>query len=106
MAFEDLQAWYASRCDGQWEHQFGIEIKTLDNPGWCIEIDLEGTGLENRADTFAVLEETANSDWIHGTATGGKVLIFCGPKNLTAAVSAFVDWANSDLVSDNLSEYK
>jgi hypothetical protein len=28
-----LEAWYASRCDGEWEHGYGISIETLDNPG-------------------------------------------------------------------------
>jgi hypothetical protein len=29
-----LQAWYAEQCDGDWEHQFGVSVETLDNPGW------------------------------------------------------------------------
>ncbi|TMB85990.1 MAG: hypothetical protein E6J45_14585 [Chloroflexi bacterium] len=28
-----LQHWYLSRCDGEWEHQRGITIESLDNPG-------------------------------------------------------------------------
>ena len=35
-----LQAWYVSQCDGDWEHQNGISISTLDNPGWEVPIDL------------------------------------------------------------------
>ena len=27
-----LQSWYQSQCDGDWEHEFGIRIETLDNP--------------------------------------------------------------------------
>jgi hypothetical protein len=42
-----LQKWYKSQCDGDWEHQFGIAIDTLDNPGWTIKIDLADTQWEN-----------------------------------------------------------
>jgi len=32
-----LQDWYAARCYGDWEHEFGINIRTLDNPG-CLQV--------------------------------------------------------------------
>ncbi|HEY0134050.1 MAG TPA: Imm53 family immunity protein, partial [Nannocystis sp.] len=41
-----LQTWYASMCDGDWEHRFGVRITTLDNPGWHVRIDILETGLE------------------------------------------------------------
>jgi Immunity protein 53 len=44
-----LQAWYAARCDGDWEHGYGVAIQTLDNPGWSLRINLEGTMLEGRS---------------------------------------------------------
>ncbi|WP_203237204.1 Imm53 family immunity protein [Streptomyces gilvosporeus] len=31
-----LTAWYTSQCDGGWEHEYGIRIETLDNPGWSV----------------------------------------------------------------------
>ena len=40
------QLCYLSRCDGDWEHSFGVVVETLDNPGWRLLVDLEGTGLE------------------------------------------------------------
>jgi hypothetical protein len=40
-----LQRWYVAQCDSEWEHGFGVEIGTLDNPGWCIRIDLNHTAL-------------------------------------------------------------
>ena len=42
-ALAAIQAWYAARCDGDWEHAYGLTIETLDNPGWAIRIDLFGT---------------------------------------------------------------
>ncbi|MFE2849501.1 Imm53 family immunity protein, partial [Streptomyces scopuliridis] len=29
-----LQNWYTQQCDGDWEHEWGVKIATLDNPGW------------------------------------------------------------------------
>jgi hypothetical protein len=31
--FEWLQEWYAGRCNGDWEHSFGVSTDSLDNPG-------------------------------------------------------------------------
>jgi hypothetical protein len=43
-----LTRWYASQCNGRWEHQNGIELDTLDNPGWMLRVNLEETDLETR----------------------------------------------------------
>jgi hypothetical protein len=43
---ELVQRWYAAHCDGEWEHQYGIKIETLDNPGWRVTIDLTNTELQ------------------------------------------------------------
>ena len=42
---EWLQDWYLKQCDGGWEHEYGIKIETLDNPGWKVIIDLAYTEL-------------------------------------------------------------
>jgi hypothetical protein len=41
-----LERWYLSQCDGDWEHTHGIVIGTLDNAGWSLTIDLLETPLE------------------------------------------------------------
>jgi hypothetical protein len=46
-AITRLQMWYLGQCDGSWEHQFGVRIETLDNPGWSVTIDLDGTEYAN-----------------------------------------------------------
>ena len=46
--FNLLQDWYLAQCNGDWEHEFGIKIDTLDNPGWSVVIDLLGTNYENK----------------------------------------------------------
>ena len=40
----DLLGWlerlYQEQCDGEWEHDHGFTIQTLDNPGWLVEANL------------------------------------------------------------------
>lgn len=43
-----LQDWYASQCNGDWEHTYGISLSTLDNPGWSLKVDLTNTYLSDR----------------------------------------------------------
>ena len=43
-----IENWYESHCDGDWEHDFGVSIDTLDNPGWLVKINLDDTGREYR----------------------------------------------------------
>ena len=66
-----LQQWYLAHCDGEWQHGFGVTIETLDNPGWSVRIDLEGTEL---ASTPFEPVKTAVSDtnWIHCRVTERK----------------------------------
>jgi len=45
----ELQTWYRAQCDGEWEHDRGITIKSTDDPGWWVTIDLQGTALADRA---------------------------------------------------------
>ena len=43
---QKIQKWYRTQCNGDWEHRYGIEIESLDNPGWKVVIDLTETELE------------------------------------------------------------
>jgi hypothetical protein len=42
---QELQRWFAARCDGAWEHHHGIAIESCDNPGWWVKIQVAGTPL-------------------------------------------------------------
>ena len=37
---EWLENWYESQCDGNWEHDYGVKIENIDNPGWSITINI------------------------------------------------------------------
>jgi hypothetical protein len=85
-----LQSWYLDQCDEEWEHSYGVQIGTLDNPGWTLEIDLAGTPLENllRPRNF---EERSERDWIFYKIDECKFIGACGPKNLGELIDVFRD---------------
>ncbi len=60
--FEWLSKWYLSQCDGEWEHEYGISIYTVDNPGWSVEIDLAYTELEELQVPWDLVE-VSEHDW-------------------------------------------
>ena len=92
--FEWLNEWYRRQCDGDWEHQYGIQMETLDNPGWSIEIDLAETELEARSFTTVQIERSEH-DWVHLRIEGAKFLGYGGVGNLNEIVTAFRNWAES-----------
>ena len=94
-ALSGLQEWYASQCDGDWEHSFGVSIGTLDNPGWSLSINLVGTELEGIP--FAELRENYEDerDWlicvVRDNSFGGSG----GPLTLERMIHIFLAWAQS-----------
>lgn len=83
-----LQAWYAAHCDGEWEHDTGIRMATLDNPGWRLSINLIGTDLAEapyeRTDV-----ERGDHDWLQTWVADGAFEAACGPLNLGEAIYMF-----------------
>ena len=102
-SLDDLQVWYASQCDGDWEHSYGIRIETLDSadpklgrgapPGWFVTVELDDTELEDRP--FAELKDNYDEEtawmrcWRDGTSFKGA----CGPLRLGDVIEAFLVWA-------------
>ncbi|MEK7950800.1 immunity 53 family protein [Luteolibacter soli] len=91
---QELQRWYHSQCDGDWEHENLIQIRTLDNPGWRVVIDLMDTDLEERpyAGTAKELSEPEH-DWIHCAVRDGKWEGAGGALMLDEILRTFLAWA-------------
>jgi hypothetical protein len=86
-----LQDWYTAQCDGDWEHQNGISIDTLDNPGWSVRIDLARTGMHGIP--FDRIEvHRGEHDWYVCWADDSTFESACGPTNLGEALHAFRTW--------------
>ncbi|GAA2482127.1 immunity 53 family protein [Winogradskya humida] len=86
-----LQAWYATQCNGDWEHEFGIRIETLDNPGWTIVIDLGDTALEDKPYERQEIHRSEH-DWIFTRVESRQFTASCGPLNLGEVLHLFRCW--------------
>jgi hypothetical protein len=88
----DLQRWYQGQCDGEWEHEYGVRIATLDNPGWSIEIDLAETELQDRPFVPIRDMDSANA-WVMCRVADGRFLGDGGSLMLGRMLRVFLDWA-------------
>lgn len=88
---EALEAWYLCQCDGDWEHSFGVKIDTIDNPGWVVQVDLEGTPLESEAFT-PVQVDRSDHDWLRCRVEDGVFKGYAGPRNLREVLNTFFAW--------------
>ena len=95
-----LMGWYLAQCDENWEHRFGLSIATLDNPGWSLAVDLEGTGMEGRP--FAPISDNvdpagypAGAAWLVCRLAEGQFKAFGGPLDLGRMIRAFRDWVEA-----------
>jgi hypothetical protein len=101
-----LQDWYTKQCDGDWEHDYGITIGTLDNPGWYVVINLVETPLETAA-FEPVRRHRSEEDWVEcrivetqsegrwewvGDVGGPQYQGAGGPHNLLEIVHIFREW--------------
>jgi hypothetical protein len=89
-----LQSWYQAQCDGDWEHASGIEIGTLDNPGWRVKINLAETSLEKIS--FQRIEvENSSTDWYQCWTADSCFNGAGGPESLRQVLRVFLDWSDS-----------
>jgi hypothetical protein len=89
-----IQDWYLRQCDGEWEHSWGIKIETLDNPGWSVRINLQGTALCER--TFNEVQvNRSETDWTRCFVRENQFQAYCGAKNLEEILAVFRQFAES-----------
>ncbi|WP_303850070.1 immunity 53 family protein [Apibacter mensalis] len=100
-----LEEWYASQCDGYWEHNYGVKIETFDNPGWGLKIELEDTGI-NIDDKSWVKIEISETEWLGYKIENGIFDAFGGAHKLNLLIKIFkllVD--NGDIDEMKVREY-
>ncbi len=91
---ERLEEWYSSQCDGEWEHRWGVQIETLDNPGWLVRIDLVGTSLATAS--FEKSEKMESGDqWLECRTRDGQWVGAGGPSMLRQILAEFLDWTRA-----------
>jgi len=87
-----ITQWYASNCNGDWEHSFGVKIDTLDNPGWTIHIDIDETELSGKK--FREIDiQRSHSDWIYCKVSENVFKGAGGVSNLDELITIFLNWA-------------
>lgn len=100
--FQRVQLWYASNCDGDWEHSNGITIETLDNPGWSVAINLEDTDLAEAVlikPDVVIGQKVEQNDWVQCWIENKTFYGIGDPLKLSLIVSQFVkliDTANAN----------
>jgi len=87
-ALEWLSDWYASNCNGDWEHEHGVVIESLDNPGWSVSIDTEDT-LFYLSDRPWEFSEKGPNDWYGYKIINGKFEATGDPLKLEFLINIF-----------------
>ncbi len=87
-----LEQWYLRQCNGEWEHTQGISIGTLDNPGWTIDIDLNGTRFKEVQQVELKQDYEHEIDWIVCKIEGGVFKGRGGPRSLGQMIQVFRTW--------------
>ncbi|MBU1112456.1 MAG: immunity 53 family protein [Candidatus Omnitrophica bacterium] len=95
-----LQKWYEDQCNGDWEHQYGVSINTLDNPGWTVMIDLNDTPLNNKqfetvAEGVGEKSIPESNNWIECKIENNQFVGVGGPDKLERIIEIFLNWANN-----------
>lgn len=86
-----LSQWYRSHCDGDWEHDDRIALRTVDNPGWRLTVNLQGTYGSIPELTRIEVEHSA-IDWYSCWLDGFRFEAAGGPENLPDMLNALCEW--------------
>ena len=99
-----LQGWYLAVCDGDWEHQNGLKIETLDNPGWSFKVSLYATYLED-LEFEKIQVSRSEHDWICCFKKDFSFEGAGGPLNFNEIIAIFRNWAMPTLVINKAEDY-
>ena len=97
-----LASWYKAHCNGNWEHQYGVKIESIDNPGWHVEIDLAETELidvafkDVRIGTVAQEWSDDEKPWIVMKKKDKRIDAACSPSQLNEVLTIFNEWAQKN----------
>lgn len=94
-----IKKWFKFQCNGDWEHEYGVQIQTISNPGWSVQIDLSDTVL----DGFIIDEDidNGNDDWFF-IKSDGKIFSGSGDFNkLNIILDKFVSFALHNIRKSN-----
>ena len=91
----ELQNWYASQLNGEWEHSFGITIQSLDNPGWWIKVRLTDQQLSKNSFQPISRGTENSSDWMKCYIEGEFFHGVGDSQKLESILGEFLQWVKS-----------
>ncbi len=99
-SLKELEEWYFSQCNEDWEHTYGIEIGTLDNPGWFLKVHITDTNMEEmkyEGFSYGVGDDAdaSGNDWIITKLEDGKFVGYGGPYKLNELIKLFLKWVKN-----------
>ncbi len=95
--------WYSENCDGDWEHQYGVSVTTMDNPGWDVKIDVAETilcdlqvqeeyeGPRTPMELLPAIGYDVHFDWYKIWIEGGMYRAYCSPRRLGFVLDRFLE---------------
>ncbi len=93
---EQIQEWYLSQCNEDWEHSYGVKIDTLDNPGWSLRVDLAETELKAKIFDIVEIDFETDSKWLRCKVEDRQFVGVCGPLMLSKMLTIFIEWAKGN----------
>ena len=95
----ELAAWFQAQCNGEWEHNFGVNVQSTDNPGWWVTIDLRGTALEHKPFPPVLRGNFDSGDpqppWLDCRVKEGTFHGAGERERLDEIIRIFLDWART-----------
>ena len=82
-----LEDWYQSRCNGVWEHHFGVRIETCDNPGWLVTLKDLALPVKVIGEMQHSLRQQFGAEM---TVEGQSVQVFCRRFDLCVIAAAML----------------
>lgn len=97
---EWLDDWYQRQCNGEWEHRHGVSLKSLDNPGWHLTIQLAGTSAVNTRPQQLRLD-TQSGGWLACSIAAECFEGSGDPRKLEQIIGVFRRWVESGRQTDS-----
>jgi hypothetical protein len=92
-----LVDWYQKHITTDLTSAKRIDLGTLDNPGWALDIDLHNTDLDKRTFTNVKIDKN-HEDWIFCSLTNHTFSGNCGPHNCLNMIRLFREWTERSTI--------